>query len=113
MLVYKCRDSLRLLDGIALRIGEVLIRPFDGVLVVRPYRRRIKAHTLVSGLHDVVEARIVHDGGRRTVCSGEGRRAQRVDGVSRRGRHVVHEAKSMADLVGDDVLQRLGHEAIG
>ena len=45
--------------------------------------------------------------------SGEGWRAQGVDGVGCRGRHVVHEAKGMADLVGDDVLQRLRHEAIG
>ena len=43
----------------------------------------------VSGLCDVVVARIVHDGGRGAVDIGEGLGAQGVDGIGEGGRHVV------------------------
>ena len=113
MLLDKLIEIASFLDGIALAVGEVAVGPVDGILIVRTDGGRVKAHSTVFGLGNIVEARIVHDRGRRTVHGREGGRAERVDRVCSRCSHVVHEAEGVADLVCDDVLERLGHQRIG
>ena len=113
MLLDKLIEIASFLDGITLAVGEVAIGPVDGILIICTDGGRVKAHSTVFGLGNIVEARIVHDRGRRTVHCREGGRAERVDSVCSRCSHVVHEAKGMADLVCDDVLERLGHQRIG
>ena len=113
MLLDKLIEIASFLDGIALAIGEVAVGPVDGILIVRTDGGRVKAHSTVFGLGNIVEARIVHDRGRRTVHCSEGGRAERVDRVCSRCSHIVHEAEGMPDLVCDDVLERLGHQRIG
>ena len=102
-----------LVEHIPLAIGEIAIGPVDGILIIRPDSRWVKADTTVFGLRYVVEARIVHDRRSRTVHGREGGRTERVNGVSSRRSHVVHKAERVPDLVGNDVLQRLRHQGIG
>ena len=98
---------------IALEFGESAVGPVDHVVVVDAEGGGIEIGHGVSGLCDVVVARIVHDGGRGAVDIGEGLGAQGVDGIGEGGRHVVHETEGVADFVGNDVLERLAHGFVG
>ena len=108
LLVNPCLHHFRLFLGRQVA-GHRAVQPFDDKIVVIAQLRRGQANTFIARLRHVVEARIVHDGGRRAVDRRERRRAQRVDRVRRRGRHVVHQSERVPNLVRHHVGDRLVH----
>ena len=106
-------DGLRFVVELAGILGIVAVVPVDGEVVVFAELGGREAYALVAGLGYVVEAGVVHDGGRGAVLAGESGVAQRIGGEGGRSGHVVFETECVADFVCHGVGQRLLEDGRG
>ena len=99
--------QLGLLIGVTCKLS---VAPFRGKVIIRADAR--KQARLIAGLGDIVETRVVHDGRRGAVVLDPISIAQLLDGIARRGLHIVREAERMPHFVRDNKPNQLTDEII-
>ena len=98
---------------LTLRIGEILVAPFDGPhIVVVDAGKHSGIADVIFRLSNVIEARIVHDGGSVAVLFDPSLVAKVFHGSGTAGPHVVAQTEGVSHLVRGNKANELPHEFV-
>ena len=94
--------------------GDGSVAPVGRPDVIGPHARdQVLGGDSVFGLGDVIEPRVVHDGGRGAHFVNPVLVVHLFRGIHGAGLHVVLHAEGVADFMGQHVLEQAAHEVVG